>query len=77
MKKLIIILSLFLISCNPEPIATNCNCFINFYEDASIPTPNYLFSEPRPMADCNSWSYGMDLKPDENGYLINYSVICE
>jgi len=77
MKKTLSILSLFLISCNPEPVATDCNCIINFYEDAPIPTPNYLFSEQRPMSECNNWIYGTDVKPDSNGYLINYEIVCE
>jgi hypothetical protein len=76
MKKISILLFVILTSCNPEPVAVNCQCVQNYYEDASIPTPNYLFSENRPMSDCDNWIYGADLKPDENGYLINYLKVC-
>lgn len=77
MKKLLSILTLFiLISCTPEPQPT-CTCYKRHYFQHLQNPIQFLFQYEVAIDSCDNWTLGDDTKTDDNGYLYNYKKECE
>jgi hypothetical protein len=77
MKKISVLLFIILTSCNPEPVAVNCNCFKFIYKEHQGHPKQFLFKEKASQENCDSWNLGDDTKTDANGYVFNFKEVCE